>query len=120
MQNSLPSGSASTTQDTSGPWPTSARTAPRASSRSTSSCCVLPSEARRSRCSRFLTVLSSGTGMMSISGPAPPSARTSEMTSASLVSRIRYPSAPVQNCASRAGSAASRAMDEMTLLMERS
>ena len=57
MQNSLPSGSAKTTQLCS-PWPMSTRVAPIASARATSACW---SSGRRSRCSRFLIVLESGT-----------------------------------------------------------
>jgi hypothetical protein len=56
-QNSLPSGSARTTHDRS-PCPTSARVAPSASNRSTSASRL---SGRKSRCSRFLIVFSSGT-----------------------------------------------------------
>ena len=59
-QNSFPSGSASTTQPASSPWPTSAYRAPRSSRRRTSSSCSL-SVGLRSRWSLFLTVLPSGT-----------------------------------------------------------
>jgi hypothetical protein len=58
--NSLPSGSARQTQLSSPVWPTSACRAPRSSRRRTSSSCSL-SVGLRSRWSRFLTVLPSGT-----------------------------------------------------------
>ncbi|PZS34485.1 MAG: hypothetical protein DLM58_05695 [Pseudonocardiales bacterium] len=66
MQNSLPSGSASTTQ----PEPSARRRsatvlAPRPSSRTSSSSRV-PDAGTRSRCSRFLTCLTSGTSMNKI------------------------------------------------------
>lgn len=56
-QNSFPSGSANTVQGCS-PWPTSARRAPRANKRSTSTSL---SSGRKSRWRRFLIVFSSGT-----------------------------------------------------------
>ncbi|PWR05734.1 hypothetical protein DKT68_25425 [Micromonospora acroterricola] len=68
-QNSLPSGSASTTQpEPSGRIWSSTRVAPMPSSRSTSSSRVR-SAGCRSRCSRFFTALPSGTAMNSTSGP---------------------------------------------------
>src|SRR5215204_6440638 len=60
MQNSLPSGSAITTQVWLVPWPTSTRVAPSPSRRATS---VNWCSGRRSRCRRFLLVLGSGTLM---------------------------------------------------------
>src|SRR5437763_5202371 len=64
-QNSLSSGSRMTTHRTS-PWPTSARVAPSWISRSTSSSCE-PS-GLTSMCTRFFTVLLSGTGANTIVG----------------------------------------------------
>src|SRR6185437_4524976 len=60
-QNSLPSGSASTAQGTS-PWPTSPGRAPRSVSRLTSSAWCCRELVARSRCTRSLTALCSGTG----------------------------------------------------------
>jgi hypothetical protein len=64
-QNSLPSGSPSSTQLASGGWPTSLHPAPRARRRESSSDVDVPS-ARRSKWSLFLPALPSGTGTTSI------------------------------------------------------
>ena len=64
-QNSLPSGSAITTHDSSPFCPISTREAPSDSSRATS---ASRSSGRRSRCRRFLTCLASGTRRKSRSG----------------------------------------------------
>src|ERR1700712_261900 len=58
-QNSFPSGSASTTHDTSGPWLTLARVAPIASRRAISASW---SSGRKSRCRRFFSTFGSSTG----------------------------------------------------------
>ncbi|TLF59733.1 hypothetical protein FE391_34310 [Nonomuraea sp. KC401] len=68
-QNSLPSGSRMTTQPApSGRRRSSAMVAPMPASRSTSSSRVLPSMPLTSKCTRFLTVLPSGTFRKSRNG----------------------------------------------------
>ena len=79
-QNSLPSGSASTTQ-VSSPWPTSAWVAPRSSRRATSACW---SAGRKSRWSRFFTAFRSGTRANSKPGSRSGAARISNSSGSSL------------------------------------
>src|SRR6266568_1624334 len=64
-QNSLPSGSARTVHETS-PWPTSAGVAPRSCRRATRSARWAADVVARSRCTRFFTVLGSGTARTSM------------------------------------------------------
>src|SRR5262245_10493344 len=70
-QNSLPSGSVSTTQEMSVPWPMSAGAAPRAVSRSTSAAWSSPAHGATSTPTRFLATLGSPTRRGSSRGPGP-------------------------------------------------
>jgi hypothetical protein len=96
-QNSFPSGSASTVQDSAPVCPMSTRRAPSARSRSISwarSCAMLV----RSRCMRFLTVFGSVTGIKHM--PTGAFSSVPMTISRSRSERIFQPSACVQNRAS--------------------
>ena len=87
-QNTLPSGSAITTQPSSPVWPTSARVAPRLSRRATSAAWPGSASGRRSRCSRFLPARSSGTRRKSRSGTTPSSERVLRRLEGHLVGGV--------------------------------
>src|SRR4029453_8424356 len=93
-QNSLPSGSARTVQDSAPVCPMSTRRAPSATMRSISASCS-PGSGLRSRWRRFLVVLASLTGMKQM--PTGAVALAPITTSCSRSERIRQPSTCVQN-----------------------
>lgn len=104
-QNSLPSGSASTTQPCS-PWPTSTLVAPNVSSRSTSSSRLQPT-GLTSRCNRFFAVLFSGTRAKTRRRSAN-DAPDSDIQRTSPFSWTSHPRTALQNSATRRGSLQSK------------
>src|SRR5699024_6409183 len=113
-QNSVSTGSRSTTQVTLSLWPTSVRRAPSESNRSSSSSVLLPS-ARRSKCSRFLTGLASGTASTSIDGHDPSGGPI--LTPSLSSSTTRQPKTAHQKSATVLVSTASIAIAAMRLVI---
>ncbi len=105
-QNSLPSGSASTVQETSSPWPTSAGTAPALRSAVTTAAWSVPASGATSRCSRFLAADLAAVWLRnSRYGPVPPTDRSAAMSCRS--SHRDHPAATAQKAACEDGSALS-------------
>jgi glycine/D-amino acid oxidase-like deaminating enzyme len=111
MQNSLPSGSASTTHDCS-PWPMSTCVAPWATRRATS---ASRSSGRKSRWSRSFTTLGSGTRMNSNPGTCSGVARISNSSESSA--KTIQPNASAHQRPSATGSCASTTICSQTRLM---
>ncbi len=109
-QNSLPSGSASTTQPAPGGWPPITR-APRPASRASSSCWPWPGGSK-SRWTRFLTCLDSGTVVKYSRGVPADAGRTTYSTCPGVASRCSAvpPVTAAQNRACARASVQSKVM----------
>ena len=106
-QNSLPSGSASTTWPSSGRWPMSMCRAPSSTARATISC--WPSRLLvRSKCIWFGPRFCSSDGKNSIRNPVSSFGSSAKPSSGSSV--ISQPRTPAQKLATRCGSLASKAI----------